>query len=293
MELARRMWTGYESVHGVTYFAPEARAAYEAAGLRGYWRGYFAGRAAPLGPVGSPPVAAAFCSFAPGMVARALPDVWARLAPDDPSAGPARALDARTAGAVAALRRILAGYDVTEAADLLHEATSGLDHAGRVLAAANAALPAATDPLARLWQAATLLREHRGDGHVAALVAAGLTGRDALVLRAGLGAQADGAALSRDVLQPIRGWTDEEWRAAARDLEARGWLRADGVATPAGAAAYADVEAATDRAAAAPWVALGSAGTGRLAELLAPLARACRAELPVPNPTGLPEVELP
>jgi hypothetical protein len=98
VDIARQMWALYEPVHSVSYFTPEAREAFEAAGLRGYWRGYFAGRVAPLGPVAAAPVVAAFFNFAPGMVARALPDVWQRATPE-------RALRARSEGATAALAR--------------------------------------------------------------------------------------------------------------------------------------------------------------------------------------------
>src|SRR5208282_5160219 len=93
---ARRMWTLFEPVHVVTYFTAEARAGFEQAGLRGFWRGYFAGRAAPLGPVGPAPVTASFCTFAPAMTTRALPAVWELISPGD-------ALAVRQAGAVAAL----------------------------------------------------------------------------------------------------------------------------------------------------------------------------------------------
>src|SRR5205823_7591950 len=139
--------------------------AFEDAGLRGFWRGYFAGRAAPLGAVGAATVVASFFNFAPAMVARAVPDVWQRAAPAD-------VLRARTDGAVAALDRLLAGQPagaVAEAAELLTAATTGLDTAGRVLGAANAALDPPAAPVGRLWHASTVLREHRGDGHVAAL----------------------------------------------------------------------------------------------------------------------------
>jgi hypothetical protein len=166
--VARRMWTLFEPVHVVSYFSPEARAAFVDAGLRGFWRGYFAGRAAPLGRAGAAPVTASFFTFAPPMVARALPGVWDLITPED-------ALAVRSAGAVAALRRLLGELaGIGAAADLLVRAADGLDCSGRVLAAANAALPVTGggEPLARLWQAATLLREHRGDGHFAALVAA-------------------------------------------------------------------------------------------------------------------------
>jgi len=273
---ARRMWTLFEPVHVVTYFTAEARAGFEQAGLRGFWRGYFAGRAAPLGPVGPAPVTASFYNFAPPMVARALPAVWDLITPED-------ALAARSAGAVAALRRLLGerAAGLTALAGMLLRATDGLDCAGRVLAAANAALTAPGEPAARVWQAATLLREHRGDGHSAALLAADIDGCEALVLRAA-------SDLSRELLQPIRGWADEDWDRATARLASRGWLGQDGRITPAGATARQAVEDATDRAAARPWARLGTAATEELAGLLEPVARACAAELPFPNPVGVP-----
>jgi hypothetical protein len=273
---ARRMWTLFEPVHVVTYFTAEARAGFEDAGLRGFWRGYFAGRAAPLGRAGPAVVTAAFYNFAPPMVARALPAVWDLATPDD-------ALAARSAGAVAALRRLLGerAAGLTALADRLLRVTDGLDCSGRVLAAANAALPVPAEPAARAWHAATLLREHRGDGHSAALLAADIDGCEALVLRAG-------ADLSREVLQPARGWSDELWDQAAARLAGRGWLGEDGRVTPQGTAARQAVEDATDRAAARPWARLGPAAAEELAGLLAPVARACAAELPFPNPVGVP-----
>ena len=99
-QVARRMWTLFEPIHAMTYFAAEARAAYEEAGLRGFWRGYFAGRSAPLGRASAAPVTASFYTFAPQMVGRALPDVWDLITPD-------QALAVREAGAVAALSRVL------------------------------------------------------------------------------------------------------------------------------------------------------------------------------------------
>jgi hypothetical protein len=280
---ARRMWTLFEPVHVVTYFTPEARAGFEQAGLRGFWRGYFAGRAAPLGPAGPALVTASFYNFAPTMVARALPGVWDLITPED-------ALAVRSAGAVAALRRLLGerAASLAALADLLLRATDGLDCAGRVLAAANAALPvgwegeAGGEPAARVWHAVTLLREHRGDGHSAALLAAGIDGCEALALRAG-------SDLSRELLQPVRGWADEDWDRAEARLTSRGWLGEDGRLTPEGAAVRQAVEEATDRAAARPWDRLGTAATEELASLLAPVARACAAEIPFPNPVGVPE----
>ena len=270
------MWALYEPIHAVTYFSAQGRDAFAAAGLRGFWRGYFAGRAAPLGAVAAAPVLASFFSFAPAMVDRALPEVWAMTTPE-------LALKARAEGAVGALEVLLTGVpsaDVTEAVTLLEQATDALEPAGRVLGAANLALPRNEHPYARLWQAATTLREHRGDGHVAALVAGGVGPLDALALRCGLD-------LSRGIVQPARGWTDQEWTAAQVRLVERGWLDAEGAITADGRGVVQAVEDATDVAAAAPWDALGPAATQRLSDLLAPMTRACAAVLPASNPIGL------
>ncbi|MFI7546810.1 hypothetical protein [Actinoplanes sp. NPDC049599] len=274
----RRLWALFEPLHAVTYFTPQAAAAFGEAGLTGFWRRYFAGRAAALGAVGPGPVTAAFFGFAPAMVSRALPDVWTRIAPS-------AAIAARTAGARAALTDLfpdLPPSAVAEAADLLGSAARAADLPGRVLAAAHADLPWPPDPIGRLWHAATILREHRGDGHVAALLTAGVDGCESLVWRVGL----DGGRL-REVTQPARGWTDEQWQDAARRLEKRGWLTAEGVATPAGRNAYAEVEAVTDRLAETPWRHLGDAGAERCADLLAPLAARAWTVLPDDNPIPL------
>jgi hypothetical protein len=280
--LARRMWTFFEPLHAVTYFAPEAKEHFERTGLRGFWRGYFAGRAAPLGAVESPPVIAAFFNFAPQMVRRALPAVWSLADPD-------RALRARQEGAVAALQRLLVQYDshpegkaqIAEAADLLMEAASHVDTGGRILAAANAALAVPAEPLARLWHAATVLREHRGDGHVAALVAWELDGCSVLAWRASLD-------LSRDILQPARGWSDEEWLAATQRLKARGWLDTEGRATDEAVEAHREIEAVTDRVSMRPWEKLGPEKADRLVKLLWPMASAAYNDIPDWNPIGLP-----
>jgi hypothetical protein len=269
------MWTLFEPVHAVTYFSPESRSAFEAAGLRGFWRGYFGGRAAPLGPVGPAPVLATFFSFAPAMVTRAVPDVWQRAEPD-------AILAARLDGARGALTRLADGHsetDLVAAADLLATAAAHTGPAGRVLAAANAAVPMPEDPIGRLWQATTILREHRGDGHVAALVAAGFDGCEVLVWRAA-------TDLDRGTLQPARGWTDEEWQAAVDRLVARGWLAADGTPADAGRDVFARVEESTDRTAAPIW---STVDADRVRAVLTPLATACRASLPPINPIGLPK----
>jgi hypothetical protein len=274
MSAARAMWTMFEPVHDVTYFAPEALGAFTGAGLRGYWRGYFAGRAAPLGGMRAAVVTASFYNFAPAFVARAIPGVWDLITPQE-------AIAVREAGAAASLRRLLAGREAEAArsADLLWRAVEDLDFAGRVLAAANAELPVSGEPLTRLWQATTLLREHRGDGHFAALAAADIDGCEAVVLRCA-------KDIPRDLMQPVRGWTDEQWGAAAARLTERGWIGEDGTMTAAGRAAHDTVEAATDQAAARPWNRMGAAGLAEVADVLLPLARACAAVLPEVIPVG-------
>ena len=131
--------------------------------------------------------------------------------------------------------------------------------------------------LGRLWQAATLLREHRGDGHFAALAAADIDGCEAVVLRCCLD-------LRREDMQPVRGWTDEAWDGALSRLAARGWVGADGALTSAGREAHAAVEDATDRAASRPWARLGPEATAEIAAALTPLARACASRTPLPQP---------
>lgn len=279
---ARRLWTLGEPFHALTYFAEEARAAFAAAGLPGFWSGYFAGRAAPLGPVGPELVTATFGSFAPASVARRVPGVWT-------SVTPAGALAARLAGVDDAVRRVLPGWagsaQAREAADLARRAADAVDVLGRPLAAGNSAVPWPDEPHLVLWQALTTLREHRGDGHLVALLQRELLGLPALVLAAAAG------TTSAEWLQRARGWSPEEWGAAAGGLAGRGLL-ADGSLTTAGRAVRAAVEDDTDRLAAAPWTALGEDGCGRLAALLLPVRVAVVAagDWPARNPIGVPDV---
>ncbi|MET8628450.1 hypothetical protein ABZW30_32695 [Kitasatospora sp. NPDC004669] len=274
---ARALWWLFEPVHAVSYFQPESQQTFEGAGLRGFWRGYFAGRSAPLGAVDAPPVIAAFFNFAPAMVERALPAVWSLASPEE-------TLTARLKGSGAALARLLEHVDraqVEQAVETLEQATARLDCAGRVLAAANAALPRPTGLYERLWQAATVMREHRGDGHVAALVAAGLDGCEALVIRCAMD-------MRREQLQPVRGWTDAEWEAAAERLVERGWLTAAGSVTELGRIRHQALEAATDLAAARVWEDYPRTELDQLAAALKPISALCRNNLPF-YPVGLPD----
>ena len=276
---ARRMWRALEPVHAVTYFAPESRQAGEALGLRGFFRGYFGQRAAPLGAVSAEVVTALFYNFAPGFVARSVPEIWGMASPE-------QLLEARLTAVDGALRRAWGGVvdsdDVAEAAELAREAALAVPTAGRALAAANAALPWPTAPHLVLWHAQTLLREQRGDGHVAALVGADLDPVETLVVFA------DAQNLPGDWLRERRGWTTPEWAAAKDRLAARGLLEGDAL-TPAGKALSADVEARTDALADRAWRTLGDERTARLAALAAPLVQRILAagDFLEQNPMGL------
>ena len=274
---ARRLWMAIEPLHALVYFAPEVPAAYEAVGLPGFWRGYFAGRAAPMGRVEASPVTAAFFGFHPDFVARAVPDVWSR-------ADPATVLAARLDGIDAAMRPIgLADDDRSgTVADLLVDAMAELDPGGRPLFAANRDLEAPDVPHLRLWQAATTCREHRGDGHVAALVAHGLNGAEAHCLRLAV----DGSP--PESIRPYRGWSDEDWAAAAERLVERGLLRG-GRVTDAGLTLHRDVERLTD-ALAQPLLDELDGAVDALLDTLTPLTALVTESgtIPYPNPMGLP-----
>ncbi|UOY03392.1 SCO6745 family protein [Blastococcus sp. PRF04-17] len=279
---ARRLWALGEPLHALIYFAAECRAAGEAAGLAGFWRTYFAFRAAPLGPVGPDVVTATFANFEPGFVARRVPAVWDAVRP-------AEALAARLTGVDAAVRRVLgedwpASAEASEAAGLARAAAAAVDLPGRPLAAANAGLTVPDQPHLALWQALTTLREHRGDGHVAALLVREIDGIGGHVLAAAAGRS------TREWLQRARGWDDAAWDAAATRLTARGWLDGDELSAE-GLTVVAGVETDTDRLALRPWQALGDVGCDRLAELLTPIRRAIVAagDFPPGNPIGVPD----
>lgn len=259
----RQMWHLLEPLHAVVYFAPQVFEEVEALGFDTgeRWPSYFALRAAPLGAPGPRRVTSAFFSFSPRMVAEHVPAAWDVAAPD-------KVIAARSRGVDRAYGVLLGGETnspgLAEAAALARRAAEAAPVEARPLAAANAELPWAREPHLVLWQAATILREHRGDGHLAALLAAGLDPVEALVSFAAIGAAPAGVFASR-------GWDEHEWAAARERLLVRGLLKEDGTATDAGRALRVEVERHTDELAATPWQALGAEDTARLAELLGPL----------------------
>ncbi|MBV8960632.1 MAG: hypothetical protein JO087_17875, partial [Actinobacteria bacterium] len=182
------------------------------------------------------------------------------------------------------LERLTDGADFSKAADLAMQAAETVDPVGRALAAANASLPWPDGDVLRLWHALTILREYRGDGHVSVLVSEGIDGLEAHVLMSASG------MVPAERLRGARGWSEDEWAAAADRLREHGWLDGAGALTATGTAMRERVEVRTDELALAPWRALGDDGCYALAHALAPALAALQANeaIPYPNPMGLP-----
>ncbi|RKS76263.1 hypothetical protein BZB76_1614 [Actinomadura pelletieri DSM 43383] len=276
VSIARDFWSALEPLHAVTYFAPECLAANKEVGLRGFWMGYFGSRGAPLGPVPAAVIEASFYGFHPARVRRAVPDAWGFASPES-------ILAVRGVAAAKALRRAVPDIDgvAAEAAPKLRAVVEAADGAGRVLFAANRDLESPEDPVEALWQSATALREHRGDGHVAVLTAEGLNGLECNVLACAV------SGTPGELLRFSRGWSQEEWDEASAALAARGLVDGE-TATDAGRTLKADIERRTDALAAPPYQALDDPAA--LHRLLAPVARAVaeNGDIPFPNPIGLP-----
>ncbi|MFL6154780.1 MAG: SCO6745 family protein [Marmoricola sp.] len=262
--LARRLFDLTEPIGVVNFTADEPNDAMAELGFTNYWDGYFAGRSAPLGRVPADVVHAAFYNFAPGEVARHLPKVWDTTTPE-------AALAARERGCVAALRRLLGDLvgtpQVTRAADLLARAATSARSEGRVMYAALRALPMPDEPVARLWFAANMVREHRGDGHIVALVAEGIGGLESHVLAA-LGADIYPA----ETFGRIHHLPDAQLAGVMEGLRERGLVDGSGRFTEAGRATKTRIEALTDSLAEAPYAALAPAELDELISLLEPIA---------------------
>ena len=253
-----------EPIALVTYMADEPTAEVMALGLPSVWDAYFAGRAGPLGEdVPAAVVDALFFNFAPGEVARHIPAVWDRIRPAD-------AIAARARGSVAALRRILGPLadraGVARAAELLVGAGTSAPTEGRPMYAAVRTLPLPTEPLARLWHGANLLREHRGDGHIAALVTHGIGRTEAHVLHA----LSDGTRAER--FGRVSHLPRPQLDAVVAGMRRRGLVGDDGWLTATGRELKARVEALTDELAAPAYAVLAPDEVERLTHDLEPLA---------------------
>jgi hypothetical protein len=256
LPLSRKAWGGLEVLHVVGYFAPEVTQEYVDLGLDARLS-YFPARAAALGEAGPQLTLATFYVFAPWLVEAALPSAWQVTTPET-------LVSARRTGMAAALERVLGRPDVAEALEIARDVCDGLSPQGRPLYAAHAALPWPDDDLLALWHAATLVREHRGDGHVSVLQVAGLDPVEATVV-GGL------YSSSTRFLRKTRGWSDDEYDAAADRLRERGWLDVDGQLTDLGRVQRQQVEDDTDRLALEGWAHVGRERTARISELVRPL----------------------
>lgn len=281
--LARRFFDRLEPVHAVTYFAPEARAALDGLGFRAFWMGYFAARSAPFGVVPTEVVTAVFYNFAPHRVAKALPAAW-------DIASPADALRAREQSAVEALRRYGVGSDdeVDTAADLAAKAAQSAPLDGRPLFAANLALTWPDEPVAKLWHAVTLLREQRGDGHVAVLSSLGISGRECNVLHAAAG------RVPKEFIMRSRDYDDDQWTFYRDRLIRRGVLDEREALTAAGHELKRRIEDTTDELALGALDALDDDEVEALFRSLTPITRkvVSAGDVPTATPMGLSRDDL-
>ncbi|MDT9686125.1 hypothetical protein RND61_29260 [Streptomyces sp. TRM76323] len=245
--------------HSTVYFSPEFGEELAGVGVTDPHAAYFAGRAAAMGAVGPGVVAGTFYNFNHALIARYLPAVW-------DAASPADVLAARLRAADRTVRRLLGdaadSAGMAEAAELALRATEACTRHARPLYAAHADLPVPDAPHLAYWHAATLLREHRGDAHLAALLSAGLDPLEAVVSHT-----ATGTGIAPRWVLASRGWQQSDWDAAVERLRGRGLMDGEGALTEAGAALREEVEDHTDRLDAAPYAHLGAAGVERLTEL--------------------------
>ncbi|MCQ6252669.1 SCO6745 family protein [Streptomyces malaysiensis] len=266
---ARRCYSVVNPIHSAIYFSPDFGEELAELGLEDSTAGYFIGRAAPLGRVCAGTVTATFFNFNHELIARHIPAAWDVVSPE-------AALEARLRAADSVLRRVLgeeviASKEVAEAAELALRATEACTRQARPLYAAHADLPVPDTPHLALWHAATLLREHRGDGHLMTLVGAGLDPVEALASHT-----ATGQGMSTKWILRTRGFSAEEWEAGRQRLRDRGVLTADNELTEAGERLRKDLEAETDRLDAAPYEHLGAEGVARLTELATALSTTAR-----------------
>ncbi|MFE0700798.1 hypothetical protein [Streptomyces sp. NPDC058872] len=256
----RRCHNVVNTMHSTLYFSPDLDREFGALGITDATPARLAARSAVLGAVGAGTVAAAFYNYNHELLAQHLPAVWE-------TASPAAVLDARLRAVDATLRRLLGDGAVTspemaEAAELALRAAEACTRHARPLYSANADLPVPKAPHLAYWHATTLLREHRGDGHLAALLSLGLDPVEAVVSHT-----ATGKAMSPRWFLASRGWRRSDWEAAVGRLRGRGLLDAEGELTGAGARLREELEQTTDRLDSAPYEHLGATGVERLTEL--------------------------
>jgi hypothetical protein len=263
----RRCHTVLNSLHATHYFSPDLGREMGALGVTHPQAVNFAVRAAALGPVGAGAVTAAFYNYKHQLVAAHVPAVWETATPERVLAARARAVDTTLSRLLG--EEAVSSPEMAEAAGLALRAAEACSRSARPLYSAHADLPVPEEPHLAYWHAATLLREHRGDGHLAVLMSAGLDGLEAMVTHT-----ATGKGTSPKWVLATRGWSREDWDAAVGRLRERGLLEEDGELTERGVALREEIEQETDRLDRAPYEHLGTEGVARLTELGTAFARA-------------------
>ena len=243
-------------LHAPVYRSRELRALLAVEGVEERMGGYLAQRSAPLGAAGPELVTATFYGFAPRIVEEHIPQVWERVAAE-------RVLELTLRAMGELLGRLLSDHatEVEELGRLLTPVASAHPIAGRPLAAAWASVGPTGDPFVDLWLATCVIRESRGDGHVALLVAEGIGPLESHLITQGDRTE------QRPTLEAMRGWTSAEVDAAVVGMRERGLLDADGMRTDAARALRADIERRTDMLSASPWAAADSATVVRIGDL--------------------------
>jgi hypothetical protein len=264
--IARKTFRTLEPLHGFVYFSPDAEREYVAVGLKPGRMGYFASRSAPMGAVTAEVVIATFFNFNHDLVRSVIPSAWRETTPES-------VLAARLRVADMGLRRMLGDAvdspEMAEAAALARRAAEVACERpeGRALFAGHASLPWPDEPHLVLWHAQTLLREFRGDAHVASLMLHGLNGLDALISHAGSG------DVPAEILRTTRAYSEAEWAEGVASMAARGLVEADGSFTERGRMQRQAIEQRTDDSSVAPYEAIGEEGCERLRALARPFSR--------------------
>jgi hypothetical protein len=265
-----------DRLHSTIYFASESNDKFSELGLENQRMQYFASRSAPMGAVGAKVVAATFYNFNPDLIAKSIPAAWEIVSPTDVTRVRYEIVDA-------VVRRIL-GDERVRSPECAHsvaivrriaEAIPNAD--GRPLYAGHAELDWPDTPHGQLWHAVTLLREYRGDGHIAALVGHGLSGIDALITHV-----ATGTGFRAEFGRKLRGWSEQQWEEAVSALRARGLLDDAGQLTPSGTDLRTKVEDLTDELAYAPWRTMSDEDVAELVTLGEAIRDAVRAAGAIP-----------
>jgi hypothetical protein len=278
-KIMQRMRGRMELFFGAPFGSPEAAASEKELGLDQVPGGYYyAFRAAPMGAVSAAVVESSFFGFSTRAVEAVVPAIWTAAWPEAVFLSHRAAVDG-------AMRRRLGDVADTaglkEAAGLLHTAVAAADVAGRPLAAAHRALPWPSSPHIAVWHGLNVLREHRGDSHIAVLVGAGLDAPQShILLAAGIAAECDchvalrGRGDLSETLRTSRSHSKAAWAEATARLAERGLFADDGRITDSGKELHAEIERKTDELSAGPWRALGDDGLIALDQALRPATRA-------------------